>query len=457
MRKLKFIDHVISRVATRSRISAASVAAVVRCSRGSRQRLAVGGLLLVSAAAGAQRVAPATGSPTGGAGAYPATDALEDQAAARVAAAVCDKRVVLLGELPEHGEARGFGIKSRVVQRLVTRCGFRAVLFEAGSYDFFGLEGAIANRSSADSLELALARAIGGLWWTRELAGWRRWLVHEAVAGRVAIGGLDDQPSATAAYARGTLPGLVGAAVPPARAAECQEAVARHLGWGYTATVQYDSAERARLADCARLAADRAPAARTSTAQPTERRTPHEVMLDNLASYFARERGPAERGAAATPDRDLVMARNLAWWSARLPRDAKIVVWTATTHAARAAGAQPVRPLGVPPLGALLAERWGDRLAVIGFTALGGQWSRAGQPSQPLVPLPPHALEARALAGGAAGNAAGWAYLDRAALRSLGSVPSRLFGKVTTTDWSTAFDGVLVIRDEAAPTFEPRQ
>ena len=447
-----------SRVATRIRIPAILVATVVRCARRSRQQLAVGGLLLgglslVSAAAGAQRVAPATGSP----GAHPATDSLEEQAAERVAAAVCSKRVVLLGELPEHGEARGFGVKTRVVERLVARCGFRAVLFEAGSYDFFGLERAIATRASADSLELALARAIGGLWWTRELAGWRRWLVHEAVAGRVAIGGLDDQPSATAAYARATLPGLVGAAAPPARAAECQEAVARHLGWGYTATLPYDSTERARLADCARLAANRAPAARTSTERPAERRTPDEVMLDNLASYFAREREAAERGAAATPDRDLVMARNLAWWSARLPQDAKIVVWTATTHAARAPGAQPVLPLGVLPLGARLAERWGDRLAVIGFTALRGQWSRAGQPSQPLAPLPPHALEARALAGGAAGDAAGWAYLDRATLRSLGSVPSRLFGKVTTTDWSTAFDGVLVIRDEAAPTFEPRR
>ena len=101
--------------------------------------------------------------------------------------------------------------------------------------------------------------------------------------------------------------------------------------------------------------------------------------------------------------------------------------------------------------------RFGDRLAVIGFTALQGQWSRAGQPSQPLAPLPPNALEARALAAGAAGDAAGCAYLDRAALRSIGSVPSRLFGKTTTTDWSTAFDGVLVIRDEAAPTFESRR
>ncbi len=192
-------------------------------------------------------------------GVQAATDELEEQAAARVAAAVCSKRVVVLGELPEHGEARGFGVKARVVERLVTRCGFSAVLFEAGSYDFFGLEQAIATTRQAmgraasagptDSLQLALARAIAGLWWTRELAGWRKWLVQEAVAGRVTIGGVDDQPSATAAFARATLPGLVGAAAPPARATECQAAVARYLGWGYTAAVPYDSTERARLAD----------------------------------------------------------------------------------------------------------------------------------------------------------------------------------------------------------------
>ena len=110
-------------------------------------------------------------------------------------------------------------------------------------------------------------------------------------------------------------------------------------------------------------------------------------------------------------------------------------------------------PLGVPPLGA----RWGDQLAVIGFTAFRGHWSRAGRPSQPLAPVPPDALEARALAAEASGDSVGWAYLDRAALRSFGSVPSRLFGRITTTDWSNVFDGVLVIRDEVAPTFEPRR
>ncbi|HLL83464.1 MAG TPA: erythromycin esterase family protein, partial [Longimicrobium sp.] len=177
-------------------------------------------------------------------------------------------------------------------------------------------------------------------------------------------------------------------------------------------------------------------------------RSPDEVMLRDAASHFARE-----SGAAGAPDRDLVMAQHLEWWAARLPTDAKIVVWTATVHAARAPGANPV--LGVPPIGARVAGRWGDRLAAIGFTALRGEWSRAGEPIKQLGPLPPQALEVRALA--AAGDGAGWAYLDRTALRAIGPVPSRLFGPVTTADWSAAFDGVVVIRDEGPPTFEQRR
>jgi len=386
-----------------------------------------------------------------------AADSLEEQAAARVAAAVCGKRIAVLGELPEHGEARGFGVKARVVERLVANCGFRALLVESGSYDFVGLERSIATAgksaaSQTDSLELALARAMGGFWWTRELAEWRRWLVREAVGRRVSIGGIDDQISATAAYAKSTLPGMVGAAVAPSRATECREAVARYAGYTYTAAQPYDNAERARLADCARLAADR-----DAGGVSVERRTPDQVMLRDLESYFARERKTADASAPAAPDRDLVMSEHVAWWLARLPRNAKVIVWTATTHATRAAGANAVLPMGVRPLGSRLVERWGDDVGVIGFTALGGQWSRAGRPSQTLVPLPPDALEARALSGGSASATSGWIYLDGAALRSLGALPSRLFGKTTTTDWSTAFDGVLVIREETAPTFEPRR
>jgi erythromycin esterase-like protein len=429
--------------------------------------IVLGGSSLVSAAATQPRVASAVGSTVDHLALHPAVDDIETQEAARVSAAVCNKRVVLLGELPEHGEARGVGVKAQIVERLVTKCGFRAVLFEAGSYDFFGLEQAIAatppdwkasawaagDAARLDSIELSLARAIGGLWWTRELASWRQWLLHKALGGHVVLGGLDDQPSATAVYARAAVPRLVGASLLHAGAVECQDAVARYLGWGYTATLPYDSTERATLAICTRMAADLAPDAWTSPETLSARRTADEVMLGDIASYFSRERTAAERGATGTPDRDLVMAQHIAWWSARLPRDAKIVVWTANTHAARSSDAKSAPLLGVRPLGARLAERWGDRLAVIGFTALDGWWARAGQPSQLLAALPPDALEARALGNGPER----WVYLDGAALRSLGSVPSRLFGKITASDWSAAFDGVLVIRSEAPPTFEPRR
>jgi erythromycin esterase-like protein len=59
--------------------------------------------------------------------------------------AVCQKQIVLLGELPIHGEAHSFDAKSKIADRLIAQCGFTAILFEAAIYDFIGLERARAN------------------------------------------------------------------------------------------------------------------------------------------------------------------------------------------------------------------------------------------------------------------------------------------------------------------------
>lgn len=351
---------------------------------------------------------------------------------ARIAEAVCDRQVVVLGELPSHGEARGFGAKARIVEHLVRRCGFDALLFEAAVYDFLGFQRAVAERR-ADPLQLD--RAIGGFWWTRDLAEWRRWLFREAVEGRLVLGGLDDQPSATSHHAREVLPALVAGALPAAEASECAEAVARNLFWRYDASRPFDAAEQARLERCTAAAAESlaARAGRDAAA-------PAPVMAENLAGYHRRQ-----GGSAGALDRDAVMYRNFRWQHARMPRNAKYIIWTATVHAARRQGERTEKPLG-----AWLAEQWGDRLAVIGFTTFAGQSSRAGMPAQPIPPAGPGSLEARAT-----GAATPRAFLDRSALRRMGRVPSRLFGRFTTADWSELFDGVLVIREEAAPEFEP--
>lgn len=347
---------------------------------------------------------------------------------ANVADAVCDKRIVLLGELPSHGEARAFEAKAGIVRRLVERCGFDAVLFEAPIYDFIGFaeDGAQYERLAAQ-----LDRAIGRFWLTRELADWRAWLFSRATEGGLVVGGVDDQVSVTSDYARATLPSLVAAASPRERAAACEETVARHL-WRYDAATLFDEAEQARLQRCARQAADAAAPADGS------RRTSRQVMLENLANYMDRQ-----VRVSGAPDRDAAMFPNTTWHLERLPAGSRVVIWTATVHASRARGSLPSQPLG-----AWLVGSFGAEVAAVGFTALGGSSSMAGQPPKPLAEAPAGSLEARALEGGAP-----FAFLTAADLRRIGSAPSRLFGRLAEADWSALFDAVVVIREEVPPTF----
>ena len=141
--------------------------------------------------------------------------------------AVCQKQIVLLGELPSHGEAHTFDAKSRIADRLIAECGFTSILFEAPIYDFIGLERAAAARTATPE---QLDNAIGRFWWTRELAPWRRALFEAVTRRRVAVGGLDDQVSITSHYAEATLPRLIAAASSESAATECRQAVSRNVG-----------------------------------------------------------------------------------------------------------------------------------------------------------------------------------------------------------------------------------
>jgi len=344
-----------------------------------------------------------------------------------VVADVCEAQVVMMGELPSHGEAQAFQTKAEIVDELVKNCGFDVLLFEAGVYDFLGFEEALADGQPTFR---QLNRVIGRFWWTEGLADFRQGLFDQAEAGTLALGGLDDQPSVTSDYARAALPELVASVLSADQAAECRDALDRNLHWRYDEETSFDDAEQARLARCTRDAAE---------ADSDIASSPQQRMLESIASYYGRQLDSA-------PDRDAVMHRTFEWYRARQP-ESKVIVWTATVHAARQQGG-----LSTQPLGAYLAEALGDALAVIGFTAAGGSSSMAGMPSQPFEAAPPGSLEAQATAGGEP-----LVYLDAAALHSLGDVPSRLLGRFTSFDWSTSFDGVVVVREETPPVFEAWQ
>lgn len=342
--------------------------------------------------------------------------------------AVCQKRIVLLGELPTHGEAHAFDLKSKITDRLIAQCGFTGILFEAPIYDFIGLERTVEARAAKPE---HLDNAIGRFWWTRELLPWRRALFESAARKSVVVGGLDDQVSITSLYARTALPGLIAAASPDSTATLCREVVSRHLGWTYDAQFPFDEREQLRLQQCARNAADAAAGNRSLDAADR-------VMLESFARYADRQRPGASSG------RDESMYRNLVWYLDRLPNDSRVVVWTATVHAARRQGSLPETPLG-----ARAVERWGDSVAAIGFTAYAGFTSRAGRPASPISEAPPESLEAGATRGSAR------ALLDSRKLQAIGRIPSRLLGKFVSGTWSDYFDAVVVIRQEAAPTFDP--
>ncbi|MFN5784092.1 MAG: hypothetical protein ACK442_13655 [Novosphingobium sp.] len=53
--------------------------------------------------------------------------------------ALCSRRIALLGEA-NHGDARTEQFKIALIERLVERCGFTAVVFEASFYEFVALE-----------------------------------------------------------------------------------------------------------------------------------------------------------------------------------------------------------------------------------------------------------------------------------------------------------------------------
>lgn len=343
----------------------------------------------------------------------------------------CDEKVVLLGELPSHGEAKTFQAKARIVKELINKCGFEALIFEAPIYDFIGLHKAKAENIATTK---QLDNAIGGFWTTLELKSWRSWLYSEFVEGDLYLGGLDDQVSATSEFARNTLPDLIVNTPNSVSVESCKQAIERNLFWRYDATNKYNSNEKKRLESCVKSAMQNHVLYSDSKNDNLDL-----VMLNNLANLYSRQ-----RGNPVAMDRDEMMYRNLNWHIERLPKTAKIIIWTASVHASKQQGI-----LGYKPMGTWLANHLKDSIAAIGFSAYSGQSSMAGMPIKTFAQMPPNSLEAITTK-----TDTSWVYLENSVLEEMGIIPSRLFGKITTANWSSYFDGVLVIREEIPPTFE---
>ncbi|MCW3846840.1 erythromycin esterase family protein [Sphingomonas sp. LB-2] len=356
-----------------------------------------------------------------------------DQPALSAAVAdLCPRGVAMLGEGANHGDGRADAFRVALVRRLVDECGYGAILFEAGYYDFYGFSREFGRGNADPKL---LGSAIGGLWnRSGDFQPLIPFLLDRMQAGRLTyISGIDDNlGSAGAFYSLDAMPKELAAYLPVGRRAECEMRMRRRIRWEYPASQPYDRAERLRVTRCLVEIRHRLPSDEIAVRH----------LVDNFRRFAARD---FLDDAAAGGARDATMYWNFRWIARRLPKGTKVIVWAATVHLAKDARADPAFPEG-GNFGSLLHRDYGERAFVLGFSALTGS-VRQGRREIAVPPAPPGSIETLALNG--PGEAA---YMGPRALAAIGPVPGAIFRHhYVTARWADAVDGLVVFREERPP------
>lgn len=364
-----------------------------------------------------------------------------DRAIDAVVHDACDKRVVFLGEPPMHGFGRTLELKTEIARRLITSCGFNAFFIESGAYDFLAIRTKLAAHQPIT--QSTVAAAIGGLWGVKEAEPLLPLLADKAQRGTLILGGLDDQLG-RGTYAQRQMPADLASVLAGDDRQRCLAVLERHTLWQYTNDAPYGPNDKARILDCV----DKIGAGlRTRQASPS--RDDAMAMLDNLRRLFARDfRAAPAAGGQDFNDRDASMYENFKWWHSRLPAGSKMIVWTATIHAAKSlAGVDGVASF--VSLGSHIRRDLGGQAFVLGFSALSGTFALGRQPVRTLVAAPGNSLEARVFEGGDRDIR----YVDAKALSELGVIPARPLGAdFKTARWSEVVDALVVLRQEHPPS-----
>ena len=352
---------------------------------------------------------------------------------------LCGKQVVLLGEDGFHGEGKSVAFRAVLIRRLVRRCGFRGVFFEASHYDFLAAERAAHKGALTAAMILS---AIGGKWsYDEEIAPLVAFLAAEARAGRLMLGGLDDTLGVRGAfYSLEAMPVELAQFLPPGRREACDAALRQRVRWEYSEASPHDAAAIARLQSCL----EEMRAATTASAAEPHLRAERLEMIASAERAIARDFVPLKANIAG---RDRSMYLNFQWLTARLPRGAKTIVWAANQHVARDAALDPdFTPGG--DLGAYVHRAYGVRAFALGFTAASGSYRWAGGDVRTIPAAAPDSLEGRLL--GAAPDAV---YAGPKRLAAFGDLPAALFDyrKPVKARWGQIFDGVVVFRAERPP------
>lgn len=355
---------------------------------------------------------------------------------------LCGRKVVMLGENGFHGDGRSAAFKADLVQRLVTDCGFDAVVFEASRYDFIAMSRAMRRGDAASPT--MLSSAIGGLWnQNAELQGLIQFLFQRAQAGNVVLGGIDDQLGSRGAfYSLERMPIELASFLPEPRREACAGRLKQRIWSSFPATAPYTEEVRSEIRAC--IAEIQVAVADAPGGNPRDT-ADLQAMNDSYAQALDRDflDGPQRiRG------RDRDMFRNLQAFMADLPEDAKVIVWSANSHVAKEARAIGPYETG-GNLGEYVHRRYADRAFALGFSAASGSYRYTVRTAREIPIAAPGSLEATALANVDTDAV----YVTPGDLAVLPAIAGSAFGDhlPVTANWGRVYDGVVIFRAERPP------
>jgi erythromycin esterase-like protein len=362
--------------------------------------------------------------------------AVESAVLADVVADICDAEIVFLGEDGSHGGGRTFQVKAEIVRGLIQNCGFTHVAFESQIYDFIDLqERYVAGTATRE----ALYDAIGRFWSRAAEIDPLVDLLHEmALTGLLTISGFDGQMGDAMSYYTPTqLAQRLSRNLSETHQEYCSPLIHRLAGSRFSQANPKDAAFDEAVLGCAREI--EALAVVHADRDPVNHRLARSFLsVLKFSSTDARN------------DRARLMYENLAWTLARLPRGTRTVVWTATVHGLK-------RPLdGRYVMASEVVQSSGVSIRSIAVIGVSGEYLAPGAGPTEIVRADADSLEGHF----APQMDAELAYIDSNALRRVGSMKSRVlhYGLYEERDWVEWLDGVIVLAEEAQPTYiRPRR
>lgn len=351
--------------------------------------------------------------------------------------AMCNKPIVMLGE-SSHGDGKTTTIKVALTKKLIAECGFSAVYFEAGIYDFLDINNRL-NASEPVTLEM-VATSMG---WIRsqytEIAPLIPFLHQAASEGRVSLGGLDDQLGSRGAhYSLDQMLTDISSFLSTDKKQACYTRLKQWVWSDYPANAPYTIKDRSFLDRCL---------ADIDSAIDSEAGTASDYNQSILAMVASFRRALARSFTdpkTYAPKRDHSMYLNFEWLKSKLPSSSKIIVWSVNSHIARKPSTAQEFQEG-RNFGSYISKKYGDGAFALGFSAAGGSYRWSSTMNKPVPNAALDSVEANALAE----TTTSTVYVGNTFLRKIGKKPGSVFmHDVSVDDWSNVFNGIIVLQEE---------